>query len=76
MSPISMAKMALALAGQFCDVIGSSSSEINSRANNLLHVISIQQGAICNFNNKNLKLSNLILEIFYLNMSFIESKQQ
>ena len=50
---------------------------MNSRVNNyLFHVISIQQEATCDFKEENLKLLKLILQIFYLTMGFIESRQQ
>ena len=66
-------KMALASAGHFCNVF---SSQTISRANNFFHAISIQQEAICNFDNENLKVLKLTLQIFGLYMVFAEGKQQ
>ena len=67
--PPTSTKMALALAGQFCNVIDESYNRINSRVNYSFHIISVQQGAICNFSNENLKLLKLSLQIFGLSMA-------
>ena len=44
---------------------------INSHVNNLFDLISIQQGAICNFNNENLaETFEVNIAVFGLNMAF------
>ena len=61
--------MTLALAGQFCKVIGSSYSQINSRVSCSFHMVLVQPGAICIYGNENLKRLKLSLQIFGLNMA-------
>ena len=67
--PLTSAKIALALAGQFCNAIGQSYSQINSRVYYSFDKISIQQEATCNFRHENLKLLKSLLQIFGLNMT-------